>query len=82
MLNIQELIFFSYFQEPAGGWCDFDQSMEVWKGGSRCRNPLEAFTRPAVASLFLISLSPIFAHFEACLGLGAGFRGSPSSFVV
>jgi hypothetical protein len=30
----------------------------------------------------LISLFPLFAQYEACLGLTAGSRGSPSSFVV
>jgi hypothetical protein len=46
-LSSCDIYIFFQFQEPTGGWYDFDQS--VW-GGSSCRDPLVALTRPTVAS--------------------------------
>jgi hypothetical protein len=30
----------------------------------------------------LISMSPMLVHFEASLGLAAGFKGSPGLFMI
>jgi hypothetical protein len=79
---IRSAIFFSIFKSQLVAGVIL---IKVWRSvgrGLSVETPWGPSQGQQYVHIFLITLLPLLAQFDVCLGIAGGFRGSPLSFVV